>query len=41
MNLLDVKKTKSEAKQVTKLKQCIIRSEMFGIIPHFKQLDMA
>ena len=41
MNLIDVKKTESEAKQVTKLKQCIVRGETHGIIPHFKLLDTA
>jgi len=31
----------SEAKQVTKLKQCIVCGGMHGIIPHFKLLDTA
>jgi len=36
MNLIDVKKTKCEIKQVTKLKQCIVCSGTYGIYPHFK-----
>jgi len=36
MNFIDVKKkTKRDIKQVTKLKQYIIRSRMYGIYPHF------
>ena len=36
MNLIDVKKTKCEVKQVTKLKQCVVRSGTYGIYLHFK-----
>jgi len=36
MNLIGVKKQKSEVKQVTKLKQYIVRSGTCGIYPHFE-----
>jgi len=43
MNLIDVKKTErvKSNKQVTKLKQCVVRGGTHGIIPHFKPLNMA
>jgi len=36
MNLIYVKKNKCEVKQVTKLKQSIVHSAMYGIYSHFK-----
>jgi len=39
--LLMCENRKSEAKQATKLKQCIVHGKMHGIIPHFKLLDTA
>jgi len=40
MNLIDVNR-KSEVKQVTKLKECIVCSGTHVIIPHFELLDSA